>query len=178
MENKLDIRREVRRRVSELSVEQKAEAARDIFERVEHLDDFVNAGCVASYAAMRDEVPTAEILDRWLALGKRVVVPRVEGDIMHFYDYSPTAMQSGAYGISEPTSDNPCSAADIDLIVVPARAFTISGIRLGRGGGFYDKYMSMQNFRAYKVGVAFLCQRFDELPFDNHDITVDKVIFG
>lgn len=178
MENKLDIRREVRRRVSELSAEQKTEASRTIFERVEHLDAFATARCVASYAAMRDEVPTVETLDRWLAMGKRVVVPRVEGDIMHFYDYSPSAMQSGAFGISEPTSDRPCSAADIDLIIVPARAFTISGVRLGRGGGFYDKYMSLQNFGAYKVGVAFLCQQFDELPFDTHDIKVDEVVFG
>ncbi|MBR3591219.1 MAG: 5-formyltetrahydrofolate cyclo-ligase, partial [Alistipes sp.] len=62
-------------------------------------------------------------------------------------------------------------------IIVPARAFTLAGARLGRGGGFYDKYMSLEGFRAYKVGVAFRCQIFDELPTDDHDILVDRVVF-
>jgi 5-formyltetrahydrofolate cyclo-ligase len=46
---------------------------------------------------------------------------------------------------------------------------------LGRGGGFYDKYMSLEGFRAVTFGVAFSCLIFDELPIDPHDIPVERL---
>lgn len=176
MEQKREIRREVRQRIKAMDEVAKERAAATIFERIEGLDSFQKAHSVALYAAMNDEVPTAKILDRWLAMGKHIVVPRVEGDIMRFYDYSAERMQSGAYGILEPVGDEEYPTADIDLIIVPARAFTLAGARLGRGGGFYDKYMSQPDFRAHKTGVAFGCQIFESLPTDLHDILVDEVI--
>ena len=173
---KSDIRREVRQRIKALSPEERLAEARSIFGRVEALDSFQCAECVAAFVAMPDEVPTKEVLGRWLDMGKRVVVPRVEGDIMRFYDYSPERIVVGAYGIEEPVGDKEVAPSEIDLIIVPARAFTLAGARLGRGGDFYDKYMSLDGFRAYKVGVAFRCQIFEELPIDDHDILVDRVV--
>lgn len=178
IERKQTIRREVRRRIKELGVDAMSDAAREIFAEVELTEQFQKAECVALFAAMKDEVPTDETLRRWLAMGKRVVVPRVEGDVMRFYDYSPERMQTGAFGIEEPMGGEEYPASCIDLIIVPARAFTKGGARLGRGGGFYDKYMSLPGFRAYKIGIAFGCQMFDELPTDSHDIIVDEVIFS
>lgn len=176
MTQKKDIRSEVRRRIKLLSGSEMAAAAESIFSKIEQLDIFGKADCIALFAAMNDEVPTAAALDRWPQLGKRVVVPRVEGDIMRFYDYSPEQMRTGAFGILEPEGDNECMPEEIDLIIVPARAFTRAGERLGRGGGFYDKYMSKAEFRASKVGIAFECQIFDSLPCDLHDIRVDHVV--
>ncbi|MBO5717924.1 MAG: 5-formyltetrahydrofolate cyclo-ligase [Alistipes sp.] len=176
MTQKKDIRSEVRRRIKLLSGSEMAAAAESIFSKIEQLDIFGKADCIALFAAMNDEVPTAVALDRWPQLGKRVVVPRVEGDIMRFYDYSPEQMRTGAFGILEPEGDNECRPEEIDLIIVPARAFTRAGERLGRGGGFYDKYMSKAEFRASKVGIAFECQIFDSLPCDLHDIRVDHVV--
>ena len=176
MTQKKDIRSEVRRRIKLLSGSEMAAAAESIFSKIEQLDIFGKADCIALFAAMNDEVPTAVALDRWPQLGKRVVVPRVEGDIMRFYDYSPEQMRTGAFGILEPEGNNECRPEEIDLIIVPARAFTRAGERLGRGGGFYDKYMSKAEFRASKVGIAFECQIFDSLPCDLHDIRVDHVV--
>jgi 5-formyltetrahydrofolate cyclo-ligase len=176
MEQKKEIRKEVRRRIKELDEAGKQSTSKQIFDHIERLDAFVEARCVALFAAMGDEVPTQYALDRWPMLGKRVVVPRVEGDVMRFYDYSPERMQTGAFGIEEPMGDEEIDPATIDLMIVPARAFTMRGERLGRGGGFYDKYMSLSVFRAYKIGIAFKCQIFDSLPCDPHDILVDEVI--
>jgi len=173
---KKEIRREVRRRISELTTEQMIVAAESIFSQIQNVTPFAEAHCIALFASMHDEVPTDIALERWPKMGKRVVVPRVEGDIMRFYDYSPEQMTVGAFGISEPTSVVECPPSDIDLIIVPARAFTSRGERLGRGGGFYDKYMSQTQFRAAKVGIAFRCQIFDSLPCDAHDIRVDEVV--
>lgn len=178
MEDKKEIRREVRRRIKELSEQERAIAAREIFEKIEQKEPFANARCIALFASMHDEVSTEYALSVWSAMDKRIVVPRVEGDVMRFYDYSPERMQTGAFGIEEPIGDIEVVPSDIDLIIVPARAFTLSGIRLGRGGGFYDKYMSLSGFRAYKIGIAYACQIFDALPCDPHDIKVDEVVFA
>ena len=178
MEDKLSIRREVRRRIKELSEEHRAAAAKEIFTQIEQHKYFHQATCIALFASMNDEVSTDYALGAWSAMNKRIVVPRVEGDIMRFYDYSPERMQEGAFGIMEPMGDIEVTPEEIDLIIVPARAFTRSGIRLGRGGGFYDKYMSQSTFRANKIGIAYECQIFDTLPYADHDIMVDTVVIG
>lgn len=176
MTDKSEIRREVRRRIAELSQQQRLDAAEEIFRRIEASEQFARAHCIALYASLPDEVPTHEVIARW-ASTKRVVLPRVEGEIMRFYDYNPSTMSRGSFGIDEPEAAVECLPAEIDMMVIPARAFTPSGVRLGRGKGFYDRYMSQPEFRAYKIGVAFECQIFDTLPFEDHDITANEVIF-
>jgi 5-formyltetrahydrofolate cyclo-ligase len=94
---------------------------------------------------------------------------------MRYYDYHPDRMTEGAFGILEPIEGQEVAVGDIELMIVPARAFTMRGDRLGRGGGFYDKYMALPGFRAVTYGVAFGCQIFDTLPTDPHDIPVDRV---
>ena len=176
MEDKKSLRAEVRRRIKLMSDEEKQRNAATIFAKVEAAVAFANANCIALFVAMWDEVPTTETLERWRAMGKRVVVPRVEGDIMRYYDYHPDKMAVGAFGIIEPVGDKEVEAEAIDLIIVPARAFTPKGDRMGRGGGFYDKYMSLEGFHAHKVGICFECQIFDELPTAEHDVLVDEVV--
>lgn len=174
--NKSEIRKEVRRRIAELTDEQRRDAADSIFARIESTEQFGRAHCIALYASLPDEVPTQAVIERWAAT-KRVVLPRVEGEIMRFYDYDPQTMSRGSFGIDEPEAAGECLPAEIDIIIIPARAFTRSRVRLGRGKGFYDRYMSQSDFRAHKVGVAFRCQIFDTLPFEPHDIMADEVLY-
>jgi 5-formyltetrahydrofolate cyclo-ligase len=176
MEDKKEIRRIVRQRIKEMTSETRESAATKIFREIESSDEFLHSHCIALFAAMNDEVATATAIKAWRDMGKHVVVPRVEGDIMRFYDYDPEHMSIGAFGIEEPTSTIEILPDAIDLIIVPARAFTRHGVRLGRGGGFYDKYMSQATFRAYKIGIAYECQIFDSLPYAPHDIAVDRVV--
>lgn len=178
MEDKKSIRQEVRRRIKLMSEELKHEESEAVFSAIEAMPLFDEVECIALFAAMWDEVPTTHVLERWREIGKRVVVPRVEGDIMRYYDYHPDRMTEGAFGIIEPVGDVEVAASDIDLMIVPARAFTPEGDRLGRGGGFYDKYMALPGFRAVKYGVAFGCQIFDSLPTDPHDIPVDRLFYA
>jgi 5-formyltetrahydrofolate cyclo-ligase len=63
-----------------------------------------------------------------------------------------------------------------DLILVPGLAFSPDGHRLGRGGGFFDRFLSGRGSGAYKLGVCFAFQLLDELPTESHDVTVDAVI--
>lgn len=61
-------------------------------------------------------------------------------------------------------------------IVVPGTAFTQAGARMGRGRGYYDKYLSQPGFRGVKVGVCYAHQLVGELPVEPHDVFMDYVI--
>ena len=83
---------------------------------------------------------------------------------------------AGAYGIREPISNEAFPPEQIDLIVVPAMAFGADGARLGRGGGFYDRFLSQPDLRAATCGLAFHEQVLDAVPTGEHDCPVMVVV--
>ena len=161
---KTEIRKQMKGLNTALSSEQREELSARIFNEAERLPAFARAKVVALFASLKDEPLTAPTLERWSRF-KRIVLPRVEGDIMRFYDYDPASMNdSGSFGISEPEATALCRPEEIDFIIVPGVAFTAAGMRLGRGKGFYDKYLSQPGFRAFKAGVCYPHQVVEELP--------------
>lgn len=167
----------MRERNRALSAVERSAAAERIFRCVERLPQFEQARCVAAFCALSDEPTSQEALQRWIAGGRRVVVPRVEGDEMQFYDYLPEGVVRGAFGIDEPTAEaRLCLPSEIDLVVVPGVAFTREGMRLGRGRGYYDKYLAQRDFRAYTVGVGYAHQLTEKLPTEPHDRRLDEVV--
>ena len=175
--DKREIRRTIRGRITALTEQQRTEASERIFAALEQLSSFERAEIVALFASLPDEPRTEAFIASWHGR-KRIVLPRIEGEVMHFYDYSPESMQSGAFGIAEPQGSQACDPADIDLMVVPGVAFTTEGWRLGRGKGFYDRYLSQKGFRATTIGVCFAEQIVDHLPHEPHDKRVEKVVRG
>lgn len=175
---KTEMRKEMKRLNTSLLPESRAALSEAVFRQAERLPAFAAARTVAFFSALRDEPLTEGALARW-SRSKRIVLPRVEGEIMRFYDYDPAAMNaSGAFGICEPTGTVPCPPEDIDLIVVPGVAFTRDGMRLGRGKGFYDKYLAQPGMRAFRAGVCYPHQVVAELPADPHDVPVDALCCG
>lgn len=168
----------MRERNRSLSAGAKAAASLRIFERIEAMPSFRRAGCVALFCALPDEPPTQEALARW-GREKRIVVPRVEGDTMRFFDYDPATLVRGAFGIGEPGPEAAlCRPEEIDLIVVPGVAFTAGGARLGRGKGYYDRYFALPGMRALRIGVCFAHQLVDRLPVEPHDAAMEQVCAG
>lgn len=160
-----------------LDSRQRLRASAAIFSAVERLPEFRAARTVAVFAALPDELATDEVLARW-ASTRRVVLPRVEGDAMRFYACRPDALVFGAFGILEPQGERPCPAGEIDLVVCPGVAFTADGRRLGRGRGYYDRYLGDPAFRGFRVGVCYAHQLVDDLPVEPHDVRMDRVITG
>ena len=134
-----------------LDSQQRLRASAAIFSAVERLPEFRAARTVAVFAALSDEPATDEVLARW-ASTRRVVLPRVEGDAMRFYACRPDALVFGA--------------------------FTADGRRLGRGRGYYDRYLGDPVFRGFRVGVCYAHQLVDDLPVEPHDVRMDRVITG
>lgn len=152
-------------------------ASQVIFSAVVDHPRFRQATVVAAFCALPDEPVTEVVLRRWVELGKRVAVPRVEGDKMRFFYYDPTKLQRGSFGIEEPSDEAElCPPAEIELMIVPGVAFTASGDRMGRGRGYYDKYLSQSDFRGYTIGVGYAHQLLPSLPTEEHDVRLDEVI--
>ena len=114
---KTEIRKQMKGLNTALSSEQREELSARIFNEAERLPAFARAKVVALFASLKDEPLTAPALERW-SRSKRIVLPRVEGDIMRFYDYDPASMNdSGSFGISEPEATALCRPEEIDFII-------------------------------------------------------------
>ena len=172
--SKKEIRQEVKRRISALTDAERSLAATTVTEILLDNPRLREARCIALFASMEDEISTAELIKK-LAQQATVALPHIEGDEMQFFAYRGE-LKCGKFGIAEPTCSEPILPAEIDVMILPARAFSASGERLGRGKGFYDKYLSHSDFRAYTIGIGFACQLFDLLPAEAHDRRVDLVV--
>ena len=173
--DKKETRRAVRERVKALSAEEKAQKSTMLALALVVHPAVRSAGVVALFSPLSDEPQVGEIIP--VIAGERsVVLPRVEGDVMRFYPYSPASMGTGSYGIQEPLEGEAVDPSSIDVMVVPGVAFTADGARLGRGKGYYDKYMSLPGFRARTLGVCYSQQLLEELPVDGHDVKIDEII--
>ena len=150
-----------------LDSQQRLRASAAIFSAVERLPEFRAARTVAVFAALPDEPATDEVLARW-ASTRRVVLPRVEGDAMRFYACRPDALVFGAVSYTHLTL--PTNREGV--------AFTADGRRLGRGRGYYDRYLGDPAFRGFRVGVCYAHQLVDDLPVEPHDVRMDRVITG
>ncbi len=181
IKTKQEIRSAAKAGVRALSATQKAAASASIVECVLCVEQVRKASTVALFSSLPDEPQTSSAIAA-LAVEKRVVLPRVDGDDMAFYRYVPASdgvsgeLAKGAFGIDEPQGDERVEPAEIDVVIVPGVAFTREGVRCGRGRGYYDKYLSSADFRAFKIGVCYECQLFDELPAEPHDVRMDMVV--
>jgi 5-formyltetrahydrofolate cyclo-ligase len=85
-------------------------------------------------------------------------------------------VQPGALGVREPVDGVPTPIFDIDLVIVPGLGFDESGNRLGRGRGFYDRFLSHREFRGVACGLAYEQQVLPEVPVDETDFLMDMLV--
>lgn len=174
---KKELRAVMHRKNLGITPSERAAASGRIFARAELSEAFGRARTVGVFCSLADEPDTSEALARWSAAGRRLAVPRVEGDVMRFYEYDPRTMRPGAFGIVEPGPEaRLCEPRELDLVIVPGTAFTAAGARMGRGRGYYDKYLAQPEVHAVKIGVCYAHQLVGELPSEPHDVAMDQVI--
>ena len=139
---------------------------------------FIHAHTLLLYSALPDEVPTQVLIDELVAQDKTVLLPRVVNDTdMELRRYSgPADLQQGAFGILEPTGELFTNYDTIDVAIIPGMAFDAEGHRLGRGKGYYDRFLAKLSPRTYKIGLCFSWQLVDYMPTNEHDIPMDEVI--
>ncbi len=155
------------------SKEQLLEQSEQILAKLEQHPDFAKAEIVMLYSALPDEVQTHAFLEKW-HLKKKIILPTVVGDDIIPVEYGKdTAFAIGDFNILEP--QNEPYTGGFDLIIVPGVAFDRKGNRLGRGRGYYDRFLC-QHLDVKRIGICFDFQLVDEVPAEAFDIRMDEVL--
>ena len=153
--------------------EQLLEQSEQILAKLELHPAFIAAQRVMLYSALPDEVQTQAFLERW-HLSKTIILPTVVGDDIIPVEYAKdTDFVVGDFNILEP--QNEPYTGDFDLIVVPGMAFDNEGHRLGRGRGYYDRFLA-QHPHTRTIGLCFDFQLVPEVPSEPHDRPIDEVL--
>jgi 5-formyltetrahydrofolate cyclo-ligase len=153
-------------------------ASAEIYEKLVSLPELDRAAVVFCYVSIPHEVETRTFIEYLIGRGKTVCVPRCMEDgimearaIKSLADLAP----SPPFGIAEPDgSAELVGPARIDLAVVPGLAFDRQGRRLGKGGGYYDRFLAKCG--AVKCGVCFDAMLEDVLPAGLFDVPMDIVL--
>lgn len=150
--------------------------SRRIQERFLGEDLYRRAVCLGLYSPVQNEVHTDLIARQARLDGKRLVYPRVCGDLLEFSPVAETAeLRPGAFGIAEPVGPS-VPLAMIDLLVLPGVAFDLTGHRLGFGKGYYDRTLSVAPVPLVRVGLAYEFQVVEQLPAAAHDCRVTCLV--
>lgn len=174
------IRSQLRHKRSQLSDNKRLAAS---YQVLQHL---LTSGLLSSktrcgvYAAVGHELDLQPVIDWFWRQNLPVYLPKINqaSEFEWAVCYSHTPWELGAFGIPEPVSDNAIIDA-LDVCLVPCVGYDQHGVRLGQGGGFYDKLMKKSREQKNKtrfIGAAFSCQVKEALPRDDWDMLLNAVV--
>lgn len=179
---KQDVRQQILTLLKQQKEDDRLRKSARIREKLFQDPDFASSKTVLFYASFEGEVDTFDMMRQALADGKQVGLPRVNIQTKEIIPKRITRLEEdlehGPYNIKQPRNDvaQDISIQEIDLVVVPAVAFDRKGYRLGRGAGYYDRFLKNFPSEIPRIGLAFDFQILDDLPVENHDLPVTKVI--
>ncbi|AKK30817.1 5-formyltetrahydrofolate cyclo-ligase [Mycobacterium sp. EPa45] len=151
----------------------------------EHLEEFVSpADTVCAYLPVGTEPGSPQLVDRLRELCARVLLPVTRSDDdgdplpLLWGLYVPGGLVSARFGLLEPAEPYLPAAAlgEAELVLVPALAVDRRGVRLGRGGGFYDRSLPLCRPTTKLIAVVRDSELVDELPSESHDVRMTHVL--
>ena len=138
---------------------------------------YENAKHIMLYKSLGNETDTTDIINAAFRDGKIVYFPVTDaqsGEITPCFATNETEFVKGAFSVSEPANTEVADVGEIELILVPGIAFDKKGARVGFGKGCYDRLL--QNSSAIKVGFCYDFQLCEEIPSEQHDVTMDYIV--
>ncbi len=132
------------------------------------------------FLSLPNEIDTTPVALRAWQDRKRVLAPKISWDQRRLLpiqiDSLADAVTHSELGVREPAAGVPIPVADIDLVIVPGLAFDPMGNRLGRGRGFFDRFLAHRDFKGVACALAFEEQFVEKVPAGPHDIPVDMLV--
>ncbi|GKW44355.1 5-formyltetrahydrofolate cyclo-ligase [Planococcus sp. NCCP-2050] len=172
-------RKEMLAKLNAMPEEVHTEKTEKIIQRLAEDPIFVNAATIGMTISAFPEVDTTQLIDYCWSIGKKVAAPKCIPSTrgMDFYiltDYSE--LENVYMKLLEPRIDKSryASPNEIDLMIVPGVVFSKSGYRIGFGGGYYDRYLSV--YEGKTASLVFDMQLVESMPVENHDIPVQHII--
>lgn len=191
--DKQELRKEIRNRKRQFSQDQLGELSLSAISKLRKHPKVMAAHTLLLYYSLPDEVNTHEWIDELVAEGKRVLLPVVVNDKdMVIREYTGKHdLAEGSFHIMEPIGKlfPEEKYPEIEVAIIPGMSFDDTGHRLGRGKGYYDRFLTKlqgmegnhcerkeaDGTEVYKIGICFGFQKLQEIPFESHDILVDEV---
>lgn len=173
-------RQDLRRRLAAIAPEQIPERSLAACDLLRETPEYRRAAVIMIYLSTPQEIDTTPLARAAWGDMKSVLAPRVSWEQRRMLPTEikslTTDVQAGALGIREPVDGMPVPVSDIDLVIVPGLGFDMAGNRLGRGRGFYDRFLSHRDFRGVACGFAFEEQAVPEVPIDETDFLMDMLV--
>ena len=145
-----------------------------------HLMTLIQDGeTVMVYTSKEKEVNTTPLITKLFENGNPVIVPIIVKDdislrLSYLRDFS--VLVPSTFGVPEPIGNEILATGEnVDTIILPMLGFDRTGGRMGYGAGYYDRFLA-KNQKVRKIGIAFACQEYDNLPVDGNDIPMDYII--
>ena len=173
------LREKHKQRRMNIDPEKRNMADNSIYEILKSHPDITGNKNIMLYVSVNGEVGTSRIIDFLLSKGKRVFLPVIsDSDLQPVEINSETRFSPGRFGIPEPVPGKGSSADPeaIDVVIVPGVSFTKNGTRLGRGGGYYDRFIDKLRKDTRLIGLCYSCQLENHIPEDLKDKLVHEVI--
>jgi 5-formyltetrahydrofolate cyclo-ligase len=179
-QNKSALRRQLRDRLAAMPDDARHRKSVLACSFVASSPEWAAARTVMLYLSTPTEVDTSPLaLKAWQA-GKTVAVPKVSWDQRRMLPVEISSltdqMTTSGPGVREPADGKPVPVEFIDFVVVPGLGFDDKGYRIGRGMGFYDRFLAQGEFIGTSCGLAFDEQIVGELPVLDHDIPLSMLV--
>ena len=161
---------------------QRLQASRLVADQVDRIFHLRAGQRVALYSPLAEELDSAPLIELARARGCRVYLPRIERrtHAMRFVAASAIT-RANHLGIAEPLGSQVCGARWLDLVFLPLVGFDAYGMRLGMGGGYYDRAFAFRNLRntwrgPKLIGIAYAFQHVPMIEPAAHDVKLDAVV--
>ena len=173
---KTNLRKEIKSLLKNMTQDQKVQYDHRVFEGLMSLEEFIQAKQVYGYMALSWETSTMEILEYLFRNEIPVALPKVLGDDMDYFRVcSVEDLQEGSFHILEPSDACGKVCWPEACMLVPGLAFSMDGKRLGKGGGYYDKFLDREP-NHLKIALAYDFQLLERIPAEEHDQTVNYIV--
>ena len=177
---KSEQRREIQAAVKAMTQQERCDASDAICTQLSSITSLAVANTILAYLPLPDEVDLCPLLTRWMQEQRTICVPLVSwGDATmragQLTSLDDAALVKTRHGIREPLKRYPVPEDAIDAILVPGVGFDASGWRLGRGGGYYDRFLALIR-PPVVIGIAFECQILQSVCREEHDQCMDIVV--
>lgn len=149
-------------------------ASKSIQKKLKKIESFRNAQKIGAYYPTGSEILTQDIMQEALSNGKEIFLPKVIGKEMEFrkiIDFSN--LERGSFDIMEPR-DECLVNNNLDIILVPTVGISPSGVRLGYGHGYYDRFLARNKIKT--ISLTLEKQIIKNIPRSDHDIIIDWIV--
>lgn len=178
--DKAGLRRLLRERLRAIPSDQRDRRSGRACRGLVALEPFGRASTVMMFLSMSDEVDTTAAIQEAWRMGKTVAVPKVDWVLHSMVPVAVQSLDQGLVaergGLRSPVGGRVVGPDQIDLVVAPGLGFDRQGHRLGRGAGFYDRFLADPRVRACRCGLCYVEQIVDAIPVTETDQTMDWVV--